>query len=144
MTTVADSTDVAFCGNRYVFGYIKTRTISLDTRVNWTFSPNLTLQLFVQPFIASGAYTSFREFAAPRTVKKLVYGKDIGTIARTPASGEWGRRTRSIRTARGRRRRSRSGIRTSRPVAARQRGAAVGVSAGVDGVLRVDAAANGV
>ena len=69
-----------------MFAYIKTRTISLDTRINWTFSPNLTLQLFVQPFIASGAYTSFREFAAPRAVKKLVYGQDIGTIARTPAS----------------------------------------------------------
>ena len=86
VTTVPDSTDVAFFGNRYVFAYIKTRTISLDTRINWTFTPNLTLQLFVQPFIASGAYTSFREFAAPRTVKKLVYGTDIGTISRTPAT----------------------------------------------------------
>jgi hypothetical protein len=87
VTTVPDSTDVAFFGNRYVFAYIKTRTISLDTRVNWTFSPNLTLQLFVQPFIASGAYSSFREFAAPRAVKKLVYGEDVGTIVRTPAVG---------------------------------------------------------
>jgi hypothetical protein len=86
VTTVPDSTDVAFFGNRYVFGYIKTRTISLDTRVNWTFSPNLTLQLFVQPFIASGAYSSFREFAAPRSVTKLVYGEDIGTISRTAAT----------------------------------------------------------
>ena len=86
VTTVPDSTDVAFFGNRYVFAFIKTRTVSLDTRINWTFSPNLTLQLFVQPFIASGAYSSFREFAAPRTVKKLVYGTDIGTISRTPAT----------------------------------------------------------
>jgi hypothetical protein len=73
-----------------VFAFIKTRTISLDTRVNWTFSPNLTLQLFVQPFIASGAYSSFREFAAPRTVRKLVYGTDIGTITRTPGSSSAG------------------------------------------------------
>ncbi|HXT48528.1 MAG TPA: hypothetical protein VN717_07785, partial [Gemmatimonadaceae bacterium] len=86
VTTVPDSTDTAFFGNRYVFAFIKTHTISLDTRINWTFSPNLTLQLFVQPFIASGAYSSFREFAAPRTVKKLVYGTDIGTISRTPAT----------------------------------------------------------
>jgi hypothetical protein len=86
VTTVPDSTDIAFFGNRYVFAFIKTRTISLDTRINWTFSRDLTLQLFVQPFIASGAYSSFREFAAPRTVKKLVYGQDIGTIARTPAT----------------------------------------------------------
>jgi acetolactate synthase regulatory subunit len=87
VTTVPESTDVAFFGNRYVFAYIKTRTISLDTRVNWTFSPNLTLQLFVQPFIANGAYSSFREFEKPRALKKLVYGEDVGTIARTLASG---------------------------------------------------------
>ena len=88
VTTVPDSTDVAFFGNRYVFAYIKTRTISLDTRMNWTFSPNLTLQLFVQPFIASGAYTSFREFEKPRAVKKLVYGQDIGTIAADAGDAE--------------------------------------------------------
>ena len=90
VTTVADSTATAFFGKRYVFAYIKTRTISLDTRVNWTFSPNLTLQLFVQPFIASGAYSSFREFVAPHTRKKVSYGTDIGTISRTPGSGSTG------------------------------------------------------
>jgi hypothetical protein len=90
VTTVPDSTDVAFFGNRYVFAYMKTRTISLDTRVKWRFSPNLTLQLFVQPFIASGAYSSFREFAAPRAGKKLVYGEDLGTVSRMPASGGTG------------------------------------------------------
>src|SRR6266566_1086924 len=84
--TVTDPTATAFYGKRYVFAWIKTRTLSLDTRVNWTFNPNLTLQLFAQPFIASGAYSSFREFAAPRTADKVVYGKDIGTIIRTPAT----------------------------------------------------------
>ena len=78
--TVTDPTATAFYGKRYVFGYVKARTLSLDTRVNWTFTPDLTLQLYAQPFIASGAYKNFREFAAPRTVQKLVYGTDIGTI----------------------------------------------------------------
>jgi hypothetical protein len=84
--TVADPTATAFYGNRYVFAFIKTRTISLDTRVNWTFNPNLTLQVYTQPFISSGAYSAFREFARPRTWHKLVYGQDIGTIVRTPAT----------------------------------------------------------
>jgi len=87
---VSDPTAASFYGNRYVFAFIKTHTLSLDTRVNWTFTPNLTLQLFAQPFIASGAYSSFREFAAPRTARKLVYGKDIGTIVRTPATATSG------------------------------------------------------
>ncbi|NNM07352.1 MAG: carbohydrate binding family 9 domain-containing protein [Gemmatimonadetes bacterium] len=81
VTSVADPTATAFYGNRYVFGYIESTTVSLTTRINWTFSPNLTLQLFAQPFIASGDYSSFREFAAPRTLKKRVYGQDMGTIA---------------------------------------------------------------
>jgi hypothetical protein len=86
VTAVTDPTATSFYGKRYVFAFIKTRTLSLDTRVNWTFNPNLTLQLFAQPFIASGAYSSFREFAAPRTVHKVIYGRDVGTITRTPAT----------------------------------------------------------
>ncbi|MGI8547780.1 MAG: DUF5916 domain-containing protein [Gemmatimonadaceae bacterium] len=81
VTTVSDPTATAFYGKRYVFAFIKTKTVSLDTRVNWTFTPNLTLQLFAQPFIASGAYSSFREFARPRTVTKVVYGQDAGAIS---------------------------------------------------------------
>ena len=83
---VADPTSTSFYGNRYVFAFIKTRTLSFDTRVNWTFNPNLTLQVYAQPFISSGAYSAFREFARPRTYHKLIYGQDIGTISRTPAT----------------------------------------------------------
>lgn len=89
VTSVTDPTATAFSGSRYIFGYITTKTVSLDTRVNWTFTPELTLQLFAQPFIASGDYSSFREFAAPRTLDKLVYGSSIGTIAYDEASSEY-------------------------------------------------------
>jgi hypothetical protein len=89
VTAVDDPTAAAFSGNRYVFGYIRTRTVSLDTRVNWTFTPNLTLQLFAQPFIAGGQYASFREFAAPRSIGKLVYGADVGTIVYDRATSSY-------------------------------------------------------
>ncbi len=89
VTAVDDPTSTAFFGTRYVFGSIRTRTVSLDTRVNWTFTPNLTLQLFAQPFIASGRYTSFREFAAPRSLAKRVYGEDLGTIGYDPATSSY-------------------------------------------------------
>jgi hypothetical protein len=78
---VEDPTAEAFYGTRYVFGFIETKTLSLTTRVNWTFTPDLTLQLFAQPFIASGDYSSFREYARPRSMKKRVYGSDMGSIA---------------------------------------------------------------
>lgn len=55
-----------FAGTRYVFGRLRQKTFSLDTRVNTTFTPNLTLELFAQPFLASGKYSSFKEFEIGR------------------------------------------------------------------------------
>ena len=52
---VDDPTASDFYGNRYVFGFIRTRTFSLSTRLSWTFTPNLTLQLFAQPFVFAPA-----------------------------------------------------------------------------------------
>lgn len=86
VTPHGDPTATAFYGTRYVFAYLKSRTWSLDTRVNWTFTPNLTLQLYAQPYFSTGDYASFREFAAPRTLNKVIYGKDVGTIAFTPGT----------------------------------------------------------
>lgn len=82
VTAVSDPTATAFGGTRYVFGAIRTRTISLDTRVNWTFTPTMTLQVFAQPFLASGDYSGLREFAAPRAVRMLDYGTDLGRVTR--------------------------------------------------------------
>jgi len=86
---VDDPTATAFYGNRYVFGYIETTTVSLTTRINWTFTPDLTLQLYAQPFIASGDYSSFREFAGPRTLDKHVYGQDMGSISYDEGSSDY-------------------------------------------------------
>ncbi len=90
VTAVDDPTATAFYGRRYVFGYVHTKTVSLDTRINWTFTPTLTLQLFAQPFIASGDYSSFREFARPRTLAKVVYGRDTGAIDYDATTNSYG------------------------------------------------------
>jgi hypothetical protein len=77
--TVADSFATAFYGNRYVFAQLVQNSVAMETRFNVTFSPALTLELYMQPLIASGAYSRYREFAAPRQLRKLVYGVDVGT-----------------------------------------------------------------
>ncbi|CAN5654573.1 hypothetical protein BH23GEM6_BH23GEM6_12050 [soil metagenome] len=69
-------------GRRYIFGEIDQTTVGLSTRVDWTFTPGLSLQLYAQPFIAAGRYSDFKEFAAPRTFDFDVYGRDRGTICR--------------------------------------------------------------
>lgn len=59
----------------------------MDTRLNVTFTPTLTLQLFAQPFIASGSYMSFKEFTEAGSRKMMYYGRDNGsTVTKTTDS----------------------------------------------------------
>jgi len=77
-----DPTATATYGSRYVFATLLQRTVSLDTRVNWTFSPKLSLQIYVQPLVVTALYHDLKELEAPRTFEFLVYGKNAGTIGR--------------------------------------------------------------
>ena len=89
VATVADPTVTAFGGSRYVFAFLHQKTLSVDTRLNVTFTPDLTLELFAQPFVSSGEYTSFRQFTRPRSVDKQIYGTDVGTISYNSASARY-------------------------------------------------------
>ena len=82
----SDPTDVSFYGRRYLFARLEQQTIAMDTRLNWTFSPALTLELYLQPLIASGQYSRYNVYAAPRTAQRLEYGRDFGTVVVTPSS----------------------------------------------------------
>jgi hypothetical protein len=82
----ADAAYTAFYGRRYLFARLEQNQISMDTRLNVTFTPRLTLELFMQPFIAAGAFSRYNEFAAPRSGTRLVYGQDMGTVVVTPDS----------------------------------------------------------
>jgi len=92
ITAVTDPLAPAgFGGTRYVFGRLEQKTFSVDTRVNTTFTPNLTLELFAQPFLASGHFTSFKEFAVVKSRRMNFFGRDNGsTVATTtdPVSGD--------------------------------------------------------
>ncbi|MEO7040682.1 MAG: DUF5916 domain-containing protein [Gemmatimonadaceae bacterium] len=81
-----DSLATATYGTRYVFANLSQTTLAMETRLDWTFTPELTLQLYAQPFVSSGKYSSFKQLRAPRTYSFDTYGQDIGTITRD-ASG---------------------------------------------------------
>jgi hypothetical protein len=78
--TAEDAAATETYGARYVFGQLRQTVFSLDTRVDWTFSPTLSLQLFAQPFVAAGDYRDFREFTTPGESEYAVYGEDRGTV----------------------------------------------------------------
>ena len=82
--SVVDPTATNFYGTRYVFADLIQHTVSMNTRADVTFTPALTLQLYAQPFISSGAYSSFKEFDNPRQLHKTPYGAPgKGTITST-------------------------------------------------------------
>ena len=80
VTAVTDPTVAPqFAGTRYVFGRLAQKTLSMDTRLNMTFTPNLSLQMFAQPFLSSGKYTSFKEFAEVKSRRMYFFGRDNGS-----------------------------------------------------------------
>ncbi|HEY0241244.1 MAG TPA: DUF5916 domain-containing protein, partial [Gemmatimonadaceae bacterium] len=81
--SVQDALASSTFGRRYVFADIHQTTIAMDTRVEWTFTPTVSLQMYAQPFVATGRYDDFKEFETPRTYDFATYGTDRGTISRS-------------------------------------------------------------
>ena len=82
----ADPTATATYGNQYVFAFLNQITLSANIRVDWTFTPQLSFQLYAQPLISSGAYVDLKRFVQPHTFNFSSYGKDGSTISRTVSS----------------------------------------------------------
>ncbi|HJQ21658.1 MAG TPA: DUF5916 domain-containing protein [Gemmatimonadaceae bacterium] len=90
ITRITDATaPAAFAGSRYVFGRVVQNTLSLPTRVNAAFTPDLTLEVYAEPFVSSGAYSDFKEFAGVDTKSMMHYGIDNGSTMsrRSPTDG---------------------------------------------------------
>jgi hypothetical protein len=56
-------------GVRYVFGNMIQETISSQIRINWTFTPKLSLEFFAQPYISVGKYDNFKELAKSKSLE---------------------------------------------------------------------------
>jgi hypothetical protein len=67
VTQYADSTATLTFGNRYVFAGLRANELSAAIRLNWTFTPKLSLQFYGQPLISAGAYSDFKALARPKS-----------------------------------------------------------------------------
>ncbi len=74
VTAAEDETATATYGRRYVFADLDQTTVSVETRIDWTFTPQLSLQLFAQPYVSAGSYSGFKAFRRPGTYEFEVYG----------------------------------------------------------------------
>ncbi|MGE5316206.1 MAG: DUF5916 domain-containing protein [Acidobacteriota bacterium] len=76
---VDDPSATGTYGRRFIFAELEQRTISANVRVNWTFTPQLSLQLFMQPLISHNTFTRYKELARPESYAFRVYGDDGST-----------------------------------------------------------------
>jgi Domain of unknown function (DUF5916)/Carbohydrate family 9 binding domain-like len=73
VTAADDGAATDFYGRRYIFSDLAQKELSMNTRINVTFTPSLTLEVFAQPLLSSGKYSNYKEFVAPRGLEKRVF-----------------------------------------------------------------------
>jgi hypothetical protein len=67
-------------GVRYVLADIHQKTLPIEIRLNWTFTPRLSFQAYLQPYIGTGDFTRFKELSAAMTFDFDYYGENGSTI----------------------------------------------------------------
>ena len=80
VTTVTDPTASHTFGRRYLFADLRQTTLSVDTRFNVTLTPDISFELFVQPFLSSGDYGDPKELLRARSYDFARYGREVGTL----------------------------------------------------------------
>jgi hypothetical protein len=58
--------DVVADSTHYIFGMLSLREASMTVRLNWTFTTNVSLQVYAQPFVSVGDYVGLRDVLDPR------------------------------------------------------------------------------
>ena len=71
--TVSDPTADHTFGGRYVFGLLDQSQLTMTTRVSLILTPRVSVQVFAQPLLAVGEYSSFKELASRATFDFLHY-----------------------------------------------------------------------
>src|SRR6185436_20187420 len=73
VTTRSGGTTATF-GQRYIFSFIERSTLSARFRLNYSLTPNFTIEGYAEPFAASGRFYNFGELPTARSRDIRVYG----------------------------------------------------------------------
>ena len=81
ITTLAGGPAATF-GQRYIFSFVDRSTPSAQLRLNYALTPDLSLEVYAEPFAASGRFYDFGELPKPGSRQLRQYGVDGTTIFR--------------------------------------------------------------
>lgn len=73
-------------GRRYIFSTIERSELAAEIRLNYAFTPDLSLELYAEPFVSSGRRFNHGELLAPRSKQLRRYGS-AGTIIAPNSDG---------------------------------------------------------
>ena len=73
---------------RYIFSFIDRSTASMQFRLGLTIKPDMNLDVYAEPFAASGHYYDYGELLAPQSRDRLLYGTHGTTITDGPNSSQ--------------------------------------------------------
>jgi hypothetical protein len=83
VSTLAGGRPETFNG-RYIFAFIDRSTISMSYRLGLTLKPDVNLDVYAEPFAASGRYYDYGELLAPRSSARITYGQTGSTVELQP------------------------------------------------------------
>jgi hypothetical protein len=70
----------------YLFAHLDQDLLSFTSRLDVTMRPNLTLQMYAEPFVTAGHYTNVRELASPRAA---AYDARFRAYTKTAPNGDF-------------------------------------------------------
>ena len=79
--------DIGADSTHYTVARLDQTTAAITTRLNFTATPNLSLQIYAQPFVTSGAYTDWRQLADPTS--SLIANRYAGYGNSSEGVGDW-------------------------------------------------------
>jgi hypothetical protein len=74
VTTLVDAGNTDTFGARYLFATADRAEVAAQVRAAVTFTPDLALDLYLEPFVSTGRYGDYGDLATPRSNRLRGYG----------------------------------------------------------------------
>ena len=71
-------------GRRYIFSFVNRSTLAVQLRLNYALTPDLSIEVYAEPFASSGHFYDFGELAEAGSQELRTYDTDETTVVQKP------------------------------------------------------------